>query len=141
MTGPDEKPPIDLYRLAVEERRFEVAHNWSRTQYLLGLGAALLTAGVALNRPLAAVVFAVGAVESLVTRTIIATEHQYFRNARDQEKAIAAAAGFDAWRIKTTEGAGGPSRGGPRVITWLRGLALALALANVAGAVVVLYPS
>jgi hypothetical protein len=136
----ESRPPIELYRVAVEERRFEVAHNWSRAQYLLSLGALLLTAGVALDRPLAAVVFAVGAIECLAARTVIATEHQYYRAARDHEKAIARAAGLDTWRPRTTEGAGGPKRTGPRVVTWLRAVALAMALANALGAVVVLWP-
>jgi hypothetical protein len=137
--GPDE-PPLDLYRIAVEERRFQVAHNWSRAQYLISLGALLLTAGVALDRPLAAVVFAVGAVESLVTRTVIGTEHGYYQAARDREKAIAEAGGYGLWGPRTTQGAGGPKRRGPKVVTWLRHLALAIAAANAIGAVVVLWP-
>jgi hypothetical protein len=28
-------PPADLYRIAVEEYRFQAKYNWSRTQYLL----------------------------------------------------------------------------------------------------------
>jgi hypothetical protein len=43
-TGPadGDLPPIETYKIAVEEHRFQAQFNWSRTQYLLALNALVL---------------------------------------------------------------------------------------------------
>jgi hypothetical protein len=42
----DRVPAVDLYKNCVDEYRFQVLHNWSRTQYLLAFNAAILAAAV-----------------------------------------------------------------------------------------------
>lgn len=39
---------FDLYKVAVDEYRFQVTLNWQRTQYYLALNAAFLAAGIGL---------------------------------------------------------------------------------------------
>jgi hypothetical protein len=133
---PDRDVLMGLYRAAVEERRFQVLLNWSRTQYLVGLSALLLTAGIALDDRAAIPIFVVGAVESLIARTIVATEHGYYRATRDGMRRIGAELHLGDLAISGTPGVGGPARDGPRVVTWVRLLLLLLAVAHAVAAAV-----
>jgi hypothetical protein len=84
-------PPVDLYKVAVEEYRFQAQYNWSRTQYMLALNVAILAAAVALgSRPGkgAALVFALGAVASAMAAVMVRTQHDYYRAARDRMRRV-----------------------------------------------------
>ncbi|PUA82095.1 hypothetical protein [Nocardioides currus] len=88
-----ESEPIgpDLYRIAVEEYRFQAQFNWNRVQYLLAFNAGILAAGVALAKTsgaLAVVVFALGIVACGMTVLVQRVQHNYYRNARDRMRRI-----------------------------------------------------
>lgn len=81
----DGLPPVDIYKIAVDEYRFQATFNWSRTQYLLALNIAILAAGtVVASRPGhgATLVFALGAVIALLSLVVVRVQHSYYRAAR-----------------------------------------------------------
>lgn len=81
----DPLPPIDLYRLAVEEYRFQAEFNWKRTQYLLAFNAAILAAGLAVAGRFggfAVPVFGLGIVACVLASLILRQQHSYYRAAR-----------------------------------------------------------
>lgn len=43
--GPSREELTDLYKIAVEEYRFQVTLNWDRAKYLLGFNTAVITVG------------------------------------------------------------------------------------------------
>ncbi len=86
-SGGDDMPPIDLYRLAVEEYRFQAEFNWKRTQYLLAFNVAILAAGTAVSGQFGAYavpVFALGAVACLLAIMVMRQQRDYYRAARDR---------------------------------------------------------
>ncbi|MEJ5945471.1 hypothetical protein WDZ17_09225 [Pseudokineococcus basanitobsidens] len=130
----------DLYRVAVEEYRFQAQFNWSRTQYLLAFNAAILAAAVAVSggRP-AALVFGLGAVAAVLSASAVHTQHGYYRAARDRMRQVEERMEVPVeQRVTTTAVLGGRRRPRPNVtqVTYL--LFAALFLAHVVGAVVVL---
>ena len=87
----DEPPLSELYRVAVEEYRFQAQFNWSRVQYLLAFNAGILAAGVALasqSGRLAALVFGLGIVACGMTFMVHRVQHGYYRKARDRMRRI-----------------------------------------------------
>lgn len=87
----DSVPATDLYRHAIDEYRFQVQHNWSRTQYLLAFNAAILAAAVALSARQdrgAALVFGLGVVAAVLSAVAQRTQHGYYRAARDRLRRV-----------------------------------------------------
>lgn len=132
----------DLYRVSVDEYRFQVNVNWGRTQYLLAFNAALLAAGAALApSSWAALVFGTGMVGSALGISVEVVQTGYYRAARDHMTASAALIGEDveAFKLDTTPGM--RDRSGfrwPRVRNAIYGMFAALAIADAAGALAVL---
>ena len=89
--GDDGLPPADLYKVAVDEYRFQTTHNWSRTQYLLAFNLAILASASAVaSQPgrSAALVFASGAVAAVLSILALRTQHDYYRAARDRMRRV-----------------------------------------------------
>lgn len=90
-TDGDGLPPADLYKVSVEEYRFQAQYNWSRTQYLLAFNAVILTAASAVaSRPgrSAALVFVLGAIVATLSMLVVRTQHDYYRAARDRMQRV-----------------------------------------------------
>lgn len=90
----DGVPPADIYKVAVDEYRFQAQHNWSRTQYLLAFNAGILTAGAAVASQGgrgAAPVFLLGVVAAVLSGVALKTQHDYYRAARDHMRRVEAA--------------------------------------------------
>ena len=115
--GADRREQLELYRLAVEEYRFQVTLNWQRTQYLLafnlgaaGLGVGLLSVRVRAALLLTGCVFIVAGVASILTILAFKTQHGYYRAARDkfrkQEELLALQPEL---QVQTTPGMKGPT--------------------------------
>ncbi len=84
-------PPAELYRIAVEEYRFQAQYNWSRTQYLLGFNVAVLAAALALVERSgrgAALVFLVGLCAAILSAAVVRQQHDYYRAARDHMRRV-----------------------------------------------------
>ena len=140
-TDGGEVPPADLYKVAVEEYRFQAQFNWSRTQYLLAFNAAILSAATAVaSRPgrSAALVFVLGAVAALLSALAVHTQHGYYRAARDRMRRVEEALGVPQdERTDTTATLGGRHRvASVNQVVYL--LFAAIAVADVVGATVVL---
>lgn len=94
--GDDGGELLQHYRIAVEEYRFQVNLNWSRTQYLLVFNTAILAAAAAVvrlettsTRVLAALLLVVGAASAGGSLLVTRRQHDYYRAARDQVRDIA----------------------------------------------------
>jgi hypothetical protein len=141
-TGPPPDRTIELYKIAVDEYRFQAEFNWKRSQYLLAFNAAILAAGAGVGaRPgsAAALVFILGGVAALMSLKVVSTQHSYYRAARDHMRRLEQALDLPAdQRLDTTSTLGG--RRGPRVnVTGvIRLLFLALAASHAVGVGVVL---
>ena len=89
--GEDGVPPADLYKIAVDEYRFQAQFNWSRTQYLLAFNAGILAVAVGLASQqgrLTATVFGLGAVAAVLSVFVVKVQHGYYRAARDHMRRI-----------------------------------------------------
>ncbi len=140
-TNGGDLPPTDLYKLAVEEYRFQAQFNWSRTQYLLAFNAAILTAAAAVaSRPgrSAALVFLLGVVAAVLSVTVVRTQHDYYRAARDRMRRLEEALGVAPdQRTDTTSTLGGRRRTlSVNQVVYL--LLVAMAIANAVGSLIVL---
>ncbi len=141
--GDDDLPPIELYKAAVEEYRFQAQFNWSRTQYLLAFNAAILAAatGVA-SRPGrgASLVFLLGIVAAVLSIVAVRTQHDYYRAARERMTRVEDAHGVPAdHRVDTTATLGGRRRTiSVNSVVYL--ILAAVAAADVVGALVILSP-
>lgn len=117
--------------------------NWSRSQYLLAFNAAILTVGTGLlklDSPqgdlFTAGVFAVGTLTSVAAVFVTASQHGYYRTARNRAQRIEAMLGLGELALDTT----GTMRGVRRpwigkVTNVLYVLFCFLALLNLAGTV------
>jgi hypothetical protein len=99
MTEPDTtatgRPELlELYRVAVDEYRFQALFNWSRTQYWLVFNTGILAAGVAVRGIAgapgwaAAIVLLVGAVAACLSMRAVLVTHDYYRAARNHMKRL-----------------------------------------------------
>ncbi|WP_139980295.1 hypothetical protein [Nocardioides litoris] len=105
---------LELYKLAVEEYRFQVLHNWSRTQYLLAFNVAVAGLGVLLSTRTssgAIPVFALGALAAILTALVTRVQHDYYRAARDRVRRIEETIELPlGWKTDTTATMGGRKR-------------------------------
>ena len=112
--GEGSLPPADLYKISVDEYRFQAQYNWSRTQYLLAFNAGILVVAIGLNsRPLllATLAFALGFVASVLTMIVVKVQHGYYRAARDHMQRVEEDLGLDErQRLDTTATLGARSR-------------------------------
>ena len=129
---------MDIYKIAVDEYRFQAQFNWSRTQYLLVFNAGILAVAIGLtSQPLllGALAFVLGLVASVVTMLVVRVQHSYYRAARDHMKRIENEIDLPvAQRLDTTSSLGGRKRK-VSVNQLVYGLLLVLAAANAYGLV------
>lgn len=108
---------IDLYKVAVDEYRFQVDLNWKRTQYFLALNVAILGVGTGLvklqgadARILIVGIFIIGCVSAVLSVFATHTQHMYYRTARDGVQRLEELLKPAAPIIKTTPGMSGKKR-------------------------------
>jgi len=129
--------PGEVYRVAVEEYRFEVQLNWSRTQYFLTFDAAVLAAAVAVSGTrLSALDFVVGAAAAALSLVALNTQRGYYRAARDRMREVEILVGVPvAQRIATTATSGGRRAPSVTVNRVTQMLFVLLCVAHLVGAV------
>jgi hypothetical protein len=78
---------LELYRVVIDEYRFQVRFNWDRTQYFFVLSAAMTTGGATVLAtlkawgPLVAIfLFLLGVTTALLGRQLVTTGHEYYRH-------------------------------------------------------------
>ena len=107
-------PPADVYRIAVEEYRFQAQYNWSRTQYLLAFNAGILAVAIGLgSQPvlLGVLAFLLGLVVAVLTIVVVKVQHSYYPAARDHMRRVETDLGLDqSQRLDTTSTLGGRRR-------------------------------
>jgi hypothetical protein len=98
MVGEPDSPSrgelLDLYKLAVEEYRFQVKLNADRSRDYVVLNSAIIAAGITLlgqaQRPeLAGIVFLVGVVVAVLSILGTHTQHGYYRDTRNAKNQLA----------------------------------------------------
>jgi hypothetical protein len=144
-TPPDERPELDADRLweqyknALDEYRFQVNLNWSRSQYFFVLNVAVLVAGLGLlgatgiSLAVDGTVFAIGAVSASISILASQTQHDYFRNSRDLKTSLEEKLGLGPYAIATTTGMGGKRHRLGRLTTFQKAMLGALCLADLTG--------
>ena len=111
----DEQPQdklFDLYKVSVEEYRFQVQLNWDRAKYLLGFNTAVIGAGTGLVKLagkaadiLLVGLFAVGLAAALLSIVAVYLQHAYYRSTRDRMLRIGEQLKIRNLGIATTPGA------------------------------------
>lgn len=89
--GGDGVPPVEYYKIAVEEYRFQAQYNWSRTQYLLAFNAGILAVAVGLASQqgrLASLAFGLGFVAAVLSVLVVRVQHGYYRAARNHMQRV-----------------------------------------------------
>lgn len=123
----------------MDEYRFQVNLNWSRSQYYFVLNVAVLAAGLALlsaaTAPdgVAMAVFFGGAVSCVLAILASKTQKTYYENTRDRKREIEQKLRLDAYAIAPTPGMGGIRGRLARVTTFQTFMLVALLLADLAG--------
>jgi hypothetical protein len=80
---------LELYKLSIDEYRFQAQFNWSRTQYWLAFNTGILAAGIALLGTLeralpSAIIFLVGVIAAALSARAVHVAHDYYRATRDR---------------------------------------------------------
>jgi hypothetical protein len=135
----DEARLWEHYGRVLDEYRFQVNLNWSRSQYYFVLNVALLVAGVGLLStqrtplPVAMAVFLVGAASAVFAMLASSTQKSYYANTRDRKRELEEKLGLGALAIAPTPGMGGVRGRLARVTTFQTFILIALLLADLAG--------
>ena len=105
---------VDLYKIAVEEYRFQVQLNWDRAKYLLAFNTAIIGVGTGLLKisgksadALLIGLFAVGFVSALLSIGATIVQHNYYRMTRDAVSRIGQELEVGDRGVATTPGARG----------------------------------
>ncbi len=138
----DGVPPADVYKVAVEEYRFQSTFNWSRTQYLLVFNTGILAVATAVaSRPGrgAAFIFLLGAIACVLSVLVVRTQHDYYRAARDRMRRVELALGIpETQRTDSTATLGGRRRtASVNKLVYL--LLASVAVADVVSAVLIVF--
>lgn len=114
MADPSREELVDLYKLAVDEYRFQVNLNWDRSKYFLafntaviGVGTGLIKVGRDVATPLLVGIFAVGLAAAALSAIAVSLQHGYYRSTRDRMLAVAAKLEVESWGVASTPGARG----------------------------------
>jgi hypothetical protein len=135
----DEARLWEHYGRVLDEYRFQVNLNWSRSQYYFVLNVALLVAGVGLLStqrvplPVAMAVFLVGAASAVLAMLASGTQRGYYANTRDRKRELEEKLGLGDLAIAPTPGMGGGRGRLARVTTFQTFILLAILLADLAG--------
>lgn len=103
---------LDIYKVAVDEYRFQVSLNWSRTQYLFVLTAGILAVGAGLlnvdsgGQPwLVGAIFLLGLCTAVHAIAVTASQHSYYRATRNRMREVGSSIGLPAqYLLATTPG-------------------------------------
>lgn len=117
---PEPEDLWQLYKISVEEYRFQAGLNWQRSQYLLGLNAAVISVGAGLiqlgpeaakedGAPLTVAVFLVGMVLAVFSTFAVWKQHAYYQTTRDRMLDIGRLLNLGPLAVATTPGARGAS--------------------------------
>jgi hypothetical protein len=127
------------YGRCLDEYRFQVNLNWSRSQYFFVLNVAILAAGIGLLSAervpagVPIVVFLVGGASALVSIFASTVQHDYYKNVRDRKKELEDRLRLGGLALRTTTGMGGVRARIARVTTFQKAILVALIVADATG--------
>lgn len=136
---------LGLYRIAVDEYRFQVDLNWQRTQHWFTLNLAIASVAIGLLRVstdpgtnlLVGAIFGCGALASIVAAIALNAQHDYYRSVRNHKDRLEHEMGLGRFALRTTPGMRGERRVGVkrlrRVTTLYTGLLVAVAAVDAGG--------
>lgn len=104
---------MEIYKIAVEEYRFQVKLNADRSRDFLVLNSAIIAAAVALlaqSRLLAGAVFGAGLLVAVLAGLATHTQHNYYRETRDTKQHLEMRLGITALVVETTPTTGSRRR-------------------------------
>lgn len=135
---------IELYRIALEEYRFQVNLNWNRTQYylalnigLIGIATGILELAEGSVSLLTGGLYLAGLVCCSLSYAAVRVQQGYYQAARDHKAAIEHCLGLGDLSVTTTPGMGSTIRRLGKVNTFNLVVLGVLALMNAIGVVVV----
>lgn len=131
---------LQLYKIAIEEYRFQVTLNWNRTQYyfVLNVGVIALATGI-LNLSdhardwMVAAIYCVGLLCCGLSFLASRVQTGYYQTARDHKRVLEQRLGLGTLALSTTPGMGSALRRLGKVTTFNAVLLGALAVVNVIG--------
>lgn len=137
---------MDLYRISVDEYRFQVNLNWNRTQYyivlnlgILGLATGLFKVNGGDEAPVITYgLYFAGALCCVLALFAGQVQRAYYRQTKDHKARLESLLGLGALAIRTTPGMGGTVRRVAKVTTFhtvILSVVLALDLVGFAYAV------
>lgn len=139
---PSRSEIVDLYKVAVDEYRFQINLNWDRARYyvifnagLVGTGFGLLRASDRFGGYPALLVFVVGGVACGMCAAAVKTGHGYYKGTRAQMKTIAERLRLGPFAIQTTPGMGSPIARIAKITNMIYLILACLALVDIAGIV------
>lgn len=131
---------MDLYRVAIDEYRFQVNLNWNRTQYYLALNIGILgiATGIAKlagggSRLLPGALYFVGTLCCLLSLASTHVQQGYYREARDHKARLEAELRLGTLSLSTTPGMGSSVRRLGKVTTFNEVLLSVLAVIDLMG--------
>lgn len=139
-SGPSRAELFELYKIALEEYRFQVTLNWNRTQYylvlnvgILGVATGILQLGQRNVAFLAAGLYFAGLVCCLLSLSACHVQHGYYRRARDHKADIESLLHLADLRLQTTPGMGSTIRRLGKVKTFNNSVLSIIAALDTAG--------
>jgi hypothetical protein len=114
----DDAPPnheygLELYRIALDEYRFQVNLNWQRTQHYFVLNLAIVGAAIALLKAgaagsgsylLVAGLFLCGSLTAALAIVSSITQQRYYHETREHKRLLETSLGLGSFAIQTTYG-------------------------------------
>jgi hypothetical protein len=135
---------FDLYRISLDEYRFQVNLNWSRTQYLLALNVGILGAATGILQIakggieyLTAGLYLAGIVCCLLALAGSRVQKKYYQSIRDHKARLERELDLKEYSIRTTPGMGGTVTKLGRVTPLLNVMLIILGALDVAGVIAV----
>ena len=140
MTEPTRPELFEIYKVALEEYRFQVNLNWSRTQYYLVLNIGILGVATGIlqldNKNIAVLatgLYFAGVVCCLLSFFAARVQHGYYRRTYEHKGVVEAGLGLGPYELRTTPGMGSTVRRLGRVTTFNNALLAIIVLLDIGG--------
>lgn len=138
---PESASLVDLYKIALDEYRFQVNLNWSRTQYFIILNLGILGLATGLLRlddeRLSAIVgtglYFTGVICCILALVAGSVQRSYYRQTKTHKARIEALLGLGDLAIRTTPGMGSTARRLAKVTTFHNAILSILLLLDCTG--------
>jgi hypothetical protein len=136
---------LELYKIAIEEYRFQVTLNWNRTQYYLALNVGILGVATGILQVakngiiyLVSGMYFAGMICCLLSLAASHVQQGYYRTTRDHKAILESKLNLGTLSLSTTPGMGSTLRRLGKVTTFNNVVVSILAATDLVGFIVVL---